>query len=298
MVRPFYFLRFGLVAKMAKRDWKALQQEYKLAFDERGISIKAWCDEKGINYNTARRYLQVINSDDENPENCAKNAKPTRTTSTPKNPKWTQSSDQSGDAKKEKPKKSKDNGRKSEVISKSDQLTDQNSDHFTDHFEKAERMELIRRMLGVDMSAQRDAKGRFVTGHQMSVVHNGYTSRLKNPDAAFDAAESEIDYEIAFARAKLMETIEIYYKINEDLEKEGVPIADRAKLYELRRDTDSAVDRGLHVIGTLLKTKAQIHKTELEAARIEQESAGLGTAIADIVQEIQEMESNGFVLNE
>lgn len=283
---------------MAKRDWKALQQEYKLAFDERGISIKAWCDEKGINYNTARRYLQVINSDDESPENSDKNAKPTRTTSTPKNPKWTQSSDQSGGAKKEKPKKSKDNGKKNEVISKSDQLTDQNSDHFTDHFEKAERMELIRRMLGVDMSAQRDAKGRFVTGHQMSVVHNGYTSRLKNPDAAFDAAESEIDYEIAFARAKLMETIEIYYKINEDLEKEGVPIADRAKLYELRRDTDNAVDRGLHVIGTLLKTKAQIHKTELEAARIEQESAGLGTAIADIVQEIQEMESNGFVLNE
>lgn len=283
---------------MAKRDWKVLQQEYKQEHDKTGISIKAWCEQKGINYNTGRRYLQVITSGDEAPENGDKNASPTRTTSTPKNPKWTQSSDQSGDAKKEKPKKSKDNGRKSEVISKSDQLTDQNSDHFTDHFEKAERMELIRRMLGVDMSAQRDAKGRFVTGHQMSVVHNGYTSRLKNPDAAFDAAESEIDYEIAFARAKLMETIEIYYKINEDLEKEGVPIADRARLYELRRDTDNAVDRGLHVIGTLLKTKAQIHKTELEAARIEQESAGLGTAIADIVQEIQEMESNGFVLND
>ncbi|KYN88890.1 hypothetical protein ATY37_14885 [Vibrio cidicii] len=283
---------------MAKRDWKALQQEYKQEHEETGISIKAWCEKKGINYNTGRRYLQVITSGDETPENSDKNASPTRTTSTPQNPKWTQSSDQLSGEKKEKPKKSKDNGKKNEVISKSDQLTDQNSDHFTDQAERAERMELIRRMLGVDMSAQRDAKGRFVAGHQMSVVHNGYTSRLKNPDAAFDAAESEIDYEIAFARAKLMETIEIYYKINEDLEKEGVPIADRAKLYELRRDTDSAVDRGLHVIGTLLKTKAQIHKTELEAARIEQESAGLGTAIADIVKEIQDMESSGFVLND
>ena len=283
---------------MAKRDWKVLQQEYKQEHDKTGISIKAWCEQKGINYNTGRRYLQVITSDDENSDQCAKTDTQTHITTPTPNEKWPQSSGRVGGAEKEKPKKSKGNGRKKDVISKSDHSTDQNSDHFTDHFEKAERMELIRRMLGVDMSAQRDAKGRFVTGHQMSVVHNGYTSRLKNPDAAFDAAESEIDYEIAFARAKLMETIEIYYKINEDLEKEGVPIADRARLYELRRDTDNAVDRGLHVIGTLLKTKAQIHKTELEAARIEQESAGLGTAIADIVQEIQEMESNGFVLND
>ncbi|EHV2408448.1 hypothetical protein VCSRO184_1565 [Vibrio cholerae] len=42
---------------MAKRDWKALQQEYKLAFEQTGITIKAWCDQNQINYNTARRYL-------------------------------------------------------------------------------------------------------------------------------------------------------------------------------------------------------------------------------------------------
>ncbi|MGL0928235.1 hypothetical protein [Vibrio vulnificus] len=283
---------------MAKRDWKVLQQEYKQEHEKTGISIKAWCEKKGINYNTGRRYLQVITSGDETPENSDKNASQTRTTSTSQNPKWTQERDQLSGGEKEKPKKSKDNSKKKEVISKSDQNSDQNSDHLTDQAERVERMELIRRMLGVDMTAQRDAKGRFVTGHQMSVVHNGYTSRLKNPDAAFDAAESEIDYEIAFARAKLMETIEIYYKINEDLAKPDVPIADRAKLYELRRDTDNNVDRGLTIIGTLLRTKAQIHKTELEAARIEQESAGLGTAIADIVQEIQNMGSNGFVLND
>ncbi|ELQ2463722.1 hypothetical protein QTG64_001396 [Vibrio vulnificus] len=283
---------------MAKRDWKVLQQEYKQEHEKTGISIKAWCEKKGINYNTGRRYLQVITSGDETPENSDKNASQTRTTSTSQNPKRTQNSDQLSGGKKEKPKKSKDNSKKKEVISKSDQLSDQNSDHLTDQAERVERMELIRRMLGVDMTAQRDAKGRFAVGNKLSVVHNGYTSRLKNPDAAFDAAESEIDYEIAFARAKLMETIEIYYKINEDLAKPDVPIADRAKLYELRRDTDNNVDRGLTIIGTLLRTKAQIHKTELEAARIEQESAGLGTAIADIVQEIQNMGSNGFVLND
>ncbi|WOQ97864.1 hypothetical protein R4538_18280 [Vibrio cholerae] len=51
-------------------------------------------------------------------------------------------------------------------------------------------------------------------------------------------------------------------------------------------------------VESLLRTKAQVKKTELEAERIAQESAGLGTAIADIVQEIQEMGSDGFVLND
>lgn len=279
---------------MAKRDWKVLQQEYKLAFDERGIAIKAWCDENGINYNTARRYLQVISCEADPAESCAKNAKRTRTVSTPPILRRTDKSDQSVGDLEENTNKSIDNGRENKVISPSDQFTDQNADHFTDHSEK---MAFIRRFLGVDMKAQRDESGRFLAGNQLSVIHNGYTARLKNPDAAFDASQSEIDYEIAFARAKLMETIDIYSKINEDLAKADVPMAERVKLFELRRDTDANVDRALTIIATLLRTKAQVKKTELESARIEQETAGLGTAIADIVQEIQAMESNGFVLN-
>ncbi|WP_336941135.1 hypothetical protein [Vibrio cholerae] len=63
---------------MAKRDWKALQQEYKLAFEQTGITIKAWCDQNQINYNTARRYLQVLNSPLENSEKSAKNVQSPR----------------------------------------------------------------------------------------------------------------------------------------------------------------------------------------------------------------------------
>ncbi|MBF4365398.1 hypothetical protein EAY40_24850, partial [Vibrio anguillarum] len=69
---------------VAKRDWKALQQEYKLAFEQTGITIKAWCDQNHINYNTARRYLQVLSSTLENSENPAKNVQsPRAITSSP-----------------------------------------------------------------------------------------------------------------------------------------------------------------------------------------------------------------------
>lgn len=92
--------------------------------------------------------------------------------------------------------------------------------------------------------------------------------------------------------------METYQKIGAELGKERLALAERVKLYELYVSTDNIVDRNMARVESLLRTKAQVKKTELEAERIAQESAGLGTAIADIVQEIQEMGSDGFVLND
>ncbi|EOX3352235.1 hypothetical protein ACPFTX_001161 [Vibrio cholerae] len=97
---------------MAKRDWKALQQEYKLAFEQTGITIKAWCDQNQINYNTARRYLQVLNSPLENSENPAKNVQsPRAITSLPDVERLAQC-DQLGKGREEKVSKSKGKDKK------------------------------------------------------------------------------------------------------------------------------------------------------------------------------------------
>ncbi|PAR93707.1 hypothetical protein CGT81_17850, partial [Vibrio cholerae] len=122
--------------------------------------------------------------------------------------------------------------------------------------------------------------------------------RLNDPDAIFDAANTDIDHEIVFCRARVLKAMETYQKIGAELGKEDLALAERVKLYELYVSTDNIVDRNMARVESLLRTKAQVKKTELEAERIAQESAGLGTAIADIVQEIQEMGSDGFVLND
>lgn len=53
---------------MAKRDWLALQQEYLSAFDSSGVTPKEWCEEKGLNYNSARRHIK-------RPSDTVKNSK-------------------------------------------------------------------------------------------------------------------------------------------------------------------------------------------------------------------------------
>ncbi|EBW6363811.1 terminase small subunit [Salmonella enterica subsp. enterica serovar Oranienburg] len=43
---------------MSKRDWGALQQEFNAAHSRSGISPEDWCEARGLNYNTARRYIK------------------------------------------------------------------------------------------------------------------------------------------------------------------------------------------------------------------------------------------------
>lgn len=43
---------------MAKPDWGDLQQRFLSEHAKSGISPKDWCDEQGLNYTSARRYIK------------------------------------------------------------------------------------------------------------------------------------------------------------------------------------------------------------------------------------------------
>ncbi|UPQ87362.1 hypothetical protein [Vibrio sinaloensis] len=40
-------------------DWEMHRQEYKVAFQESGINLKAWCSAQGINYQNARKHIKA-----------------------------------------------------------------------------------------------------------------------------------------------------------------------------------------------------------------------------------------------
>jgi hypothetical protein len=44
---------------MANYDWVKLQAEFTKAHAETGVKVQAWCDEQGINYASARRYIKT-----------------------------------------------------------------------------------------------------------------------------------------------------------------------------------------------------------------------------------------------
>lgn len=72
---------------MAKENWKALQIEYLKANARTGISIKDWCEKKGLKFATAKRYIKkpetVFNSSKNSEKNCeiANTEKSDKTTS-------------------------------------------------------------------------------------------------------------------------------------------------------------------------------------------------------------------------
>ena len=43
---------------MSRPDWGALQQEDIAEYTRSGISPVAWCEARGLNYATARRYIK------------------------------------------------------------------------------------------------------------------------------------------------------------------------------------------------------------------------------------------------
>ena len=47
---------------MAKPDWGTLQQQFLTEHAISGISPKEWCEDQGLNYATARRYIKISNA--------------------------------------------------------------------------------------------------------------------------------------------------------------------------------------------------------------------------------------------
>ncbi|CAH0531850.1 hypothetical protein CTH30272_04098 [Allocatenococcus thiocycli] len=267
---------------MARRDWTKLQAEYEAAFNKTGITIKSWCDEKGINYNSARRYLKVITKSDQSAKKEPKLRTLSNDTSNKPSAKPVES-DQFDGGEDEK------NVGKSKAASNSAQ-----SDHLncaqkgdqTDHFEK---------MLP---PSQRNHLGHFLPGNTIANKHSAYAQRLGDLDAIFDAKRTAIDDEIEMCRARVMLAMDKYREIEAELQGENLSVTEKIKLWELYQATDAAIDRNVARVESLLRTKANVRKSELESERIASEQAGLGTAIADIVAEVQAMDSNGFVVQQ
>jgi hypothetical protein len=44
---------------MATQDWKALQAQFEHDHAKYGTGAKEWCEAKGLNYSSARRYIKV-----------------------------------------------------------------------------------------------------------------------------------------------------------------------------------------------------------------------------------------------
>lgn len=285
---------------MAKNDWKALQAQFEHDNAKYGTSAKDWCEAKGLNYQTARRYIklcatahdaQKTDAQKRSAQKSAKCAKPSTTKATKKK-------------------------------------TQQ---------DKSENANSASAESGKPNTEGRDEKGWFLPGNQIALgnegnpnpenlfqpgnrvsLKGGIYARLfpETKQEFFDFSEiATLDDELMLARTQLQSGIEFIEMITNDL-KNATSVDERISLYDNLNKTQQGVGFLMNKVESLTKTLSSLQidavtkekiiqdtkriknasrKLALEADKLQNEGKGDDTPVASIVDEIQSMRKSGLM---
>lgn len=288
---------------MAKTDWAQLNAEFLQEHEATGISAKDWCDSRGLNYNSARRYLKTRGQSPAQPEKSRVAAQ-----SAQSKMRKTAQSAQSAQAKgnEAKAKGGEGRGEKPSASPNTQAGSAQNP-----------------------KTNGRDSSGRFTEGNpgnpnpvtkwkpgdRPALTHGGYAKFL-DAEELFDAArELELRDELDFTRARVISVTRTLRSLQQDL-TEAVEMADRIALYDKILKAEQALDRNIQRIESIERTlsalridevsvpkieedtrriRAAARKLTAEAERLEKDGGGDATPIGDMLEELQDMGTGGLM---
>lgn len=294
---------------MAKTDWIALQAEFTKEHMRTGISAQDWCEKKGINYASARRYIKPhqIKAAQKAAESCA--------------PKCAK------DAKGRVRKIKRSKLRKKPEVTEGDKIEGEITNHANHHSDNSQSEE---------NNSGRDGSGRFVPGNSLSrgnagnpfpsnsikpgerraLKHGGYAKYLKADEYFEDARQMTLQDELDFARARtisLTKTMESLAEIAHD--KANDPDT-RMDAINKMLSAEAALDRNIRTIESVERTIDQLfvstvnvprlkadtqriiaatHKLKAETDRMTSEGRGVVTPMTDVLEDILTMGNDGML---
>jgi len=288
---------------MAKTDWAELNAEFLQEHEATGISAKDWCDSRGLNYNSARRYLK---SRGQSPAQHDK-SRVAAQTAHPEVRKTAQSA-QSAQAKRNeaKGKGGERRGGKSATSSQPPAGSAQNS-----------------------KTNGRDHSGRFIEGNpgnsnppnqwkpgdRPALTHGGYAQFLDAEELFDHAEELRLTDELVFTRARVISVTKTMKSLQQDL-VEAKEVTDRIALYDKILRAEQALDRNITRIESIERTlsalridevtgpkieadtkriKAATRKLTAEADRLEKDGGSESTPVSEMVTELQGMGTGGLM---
>ncbi|PWC10538.1 terminase [Brenneria corticis] len=279
---------------MAKHDWSALLAAFLSDNAETGITAQRWCEERGLNYQSARRYIKPRSA-------------------------------QSAQKKVRKTAHSAQKGKNAQKCAKGGNVQQDNEDESTDVFD--DDAGTSRPDAGLN---GRDEKGRFtegnpgnpnavspfVPGHRHSVKHNAYSQYLPAGEEFFAASrEAELRDELIFTRARALSVTKTLNKIMEDLQN-APDIETRIDLYDKMLKAEQGLDRNIARIESLenslsklqidavnvprltadtYRIKAATAKLKAETAKLTADNAAVVTPLTEVVDELQESNKGGLI---
>lgn len=299
---------------MAKTDWDSAAKLFALENERTGISVQDWCEQNGLNYQSARRYLKT-RAQSATTNKTSRVQTPYSTKNPKKNAQTAQKS-----------------LRKSNAQNNSAQIKEcanaQIEPEFDDDVE-----------LGEPDNPEyngRDEKGKFAKGnpgnqnpsysfpegHQINRTHGGYAKYFDEPEVFDDVDELSIIDEIRFVRARIIVCTKSLNEIRRDLERVET-LSERVSLYESLVRAEQALDRNIARVESLTRTlsglqldksklrlddamepkivadteksRSQKRKLDAETAKIERDQGGDTTPLDEIVGDLQEMGSGGLM---
>ncbi|QBX72263.1 terminase [Aeromonas hydrophila] len=288
---------------MAKTDWAQLNAEFLQEHEATGISAKDWCDSRGLNYNSARRYLKSRGQSPAKPDKSRVAAQSSHS-EVRKTAQSAQSAQAQGNE--AKAKGGERRGGRSSASPHTSADSAQNP-----------------------KTNGRDSSGRFTEGNpgnpnpvtkwkpgdRPALTHGGYAKFLDAEELFDQARELQLRDELEFTRARVISVTQLLKGLQQDLVT-ATEMTDRIALYDKILKAEQALDRNIQRIESIERTlsalmvdavnvpkieedtrriRAATRKLTAEADRLEKDGGSESTPVSEMVSELHDMGTGGLM---
>ncbi|WP_145543916.1 terminase [Yersinia frederiksenii] len=262
---------------MAKHDWEALQAAFLADNADTGITAQQWCEQHGLNYQSARRYIKprAAQSAQKKPRRTAHNAQSDITA---------QQCANSDDAKEEE-----------------QELSSHTNDDSDPEPERSEKPNSGRSGNGRFTKGNRHSEGNagnpnpvgaFTLGNQAARKHGAYARYLNADDLFEAAADSDLHDELIFTRARALSVTKTIRKIHEDLVA-AESVEARIELYDKLLKAESALDRNIGRIESIENSLSKLRLDAVNVPRLTADTYRIKAATAKLKAETEKLTSEG-----
>lgn len=266
---------------MAQRiDWKSLQADFAQAHGETGICVKDWCEQNGLNYQSARRYIKprTAQSEEQTAQSKLRSAQ-----------RSAQSKVRNGQSAQTKGNEGKANEVKGEGGRSSSSTRAQADKH--QNVKNKGRDESGRFVRG-EYEGNPNPPSNILPGMQLAKTHGGYAKFL-DADELFDQAEElRLRDELIFTRARVLSVTKTLKALQQDL-TEAQELTDRIALYDKILKAEQALDRNIQRIESIERTLSSLRIDEVSAPKIEADTRRIEAATRKLTAEADLLEKDG-----
>ncbi|MBW3844995.1 terminase [Aeromonas hydrophila] len=274
---------------MAQRiDWKSLQADFAQAHGETGISVKDWCEQNGLNYQSARRYIKprTAQSEEQTAQSKLRSAQ-RNAQSEVRNRQSAQTKENEGKAN-----EIRGEGR----VERSSSSTQTPYDSGQNPKRKSVRQPDGRFGMGnresVGSPGNPNPVAKWKLGDRPALTHGGYAQFLDAPELFDQARDLRLRDELDFTRARVISVTKLLKGLQQELVT-ATEVTDRIALYDKILKAEQALDRNIQRIESIERTLSALMVDAVNVPKIEEDTRRIRAATRKLTAETDLLEKDG-----